>query len=57
MFINSGVSQLIEAEKNGRHLPDDILKYIFLNETAGISIKISLTFVPEDPINNIHWFR
>ena len=26
---------------------------IFLNENASISIKISLKFVPKDPINNI----
>ena len=43
--------QLIEAEKNGRHFPDDIFKCIFLNENVYISIKISLKFVPKDPIN------
>ena len=43
--------QLIEAEKNGRHFPDDIFKCIFLNENVFISIKISLKFVPKDPIN------
>ena len=37
----------------GRHFPDDIFKCIFLNENVLISIKISLQFVPEGPINNI----
>ena len=39
--------------QNGRHFPDDIFKCIFLDENAWISIKISLKFVPKDPINNI----
>ena len=43
---------LIEAETNGRHFADDI-KCIFWNENAWIPIKISLKFVPKDPINNI----
>ena len=37
----------------GRHFPDDIFKYILLNENVWISIKISLKFVPKGPINNI----
>ena len=37
--------------QNGRHFPDDILKWIFLNENVWISTKIS--FVPRGPINNI----
>ena len=39
--------------QNGRHFPDDIFKYIFLNENIWISIKISLKFVPKGPIDNI----
>ena len=39
--------------QNGRHLPDDIFKWIFVNENAWISIKISLKFVPKGQINNI----
>ena len=31
----------------GRHFADDPFKYIFLNETVRISIKISLKFVPK----------
>ena len=30
-----------------------IFKCIFLNENVGISIKISLKFVPKGPINDI----
>ena len=39
--------------QNSRHFADDIFKCIFLNENAWISIKISLKFVPESPINNV----
>ena len=38
---------------NGRHFSDDIVKWIFLNENVWIPIKISLKFVPHDPINNM----
>ena len=36
-----------------RHFPDDIFQCISSNENVWISIKISLKFVPQDPINNI----
>ena len=39
--------------RNGRHFSDDIFKCIFLSENVSITIKISLTFVPKGPINNI----
>ena len=39
--------------QNGHHFPDDIFKWIFLNENVWISINVSLKFVPGDPINNI----
>ena len=39
--------------QNGRHFPDDIFKWIFLNENVWILINISLKFVPKGPINNI----
>ena len=35
------------------HFADDIFKCIFLNENVWISIKISLKFVPQGPIDNI----
>ena len=38
--------------QNGRHFADDTFKGIFLNENERISIKISLKFVPKDPIDN-----
>ena len=43
----------LRPRQNGRHFPDDIFKCIFLNENVWISIKVSLTFVPKGPINNI----
>ena len=43
----------LRTTQNGRHFPDDIFKYIFLNENVWISIKISLKFVPKGPIDNI----
>ena len=37
-----------------RHdFPHDIFKRIFLNENIRISMKISMKFIPEGPINNI----
>ena len=47
-FINT-----LRPRQNGRHFADDTFKRIFLNENVRISIKISLKFVPEGPINNI----
>ena len=43
----------LRPKQNGRQFPDEIFKYIFLNENVWISIKISLKFVPKGPINNI----
>ena len=42
----------MRPRQNGRHFPDDILKWIFLNENVWISIEISLKFVPKGQINN-----
>ena len=39
--------------QNSRRFADDTLKRFFLNENVFILIKISLKFVPKDPINNI----
>ena len=58
-FIMLGELHLIESIntlrlwQNGRHFADDISKCILLNENVWISLKISLKFVPEVPINNI----
>ena len=43
----------LRPRQNGRHFPDDIFKYNFLNENIRISIKISLKFVPKGSITNI----
>ena len=40
-------------DKMAAIFPDDIFKWIFLNENVWISINISLNFVPRGPINNI----
>ena len=50
---NSLIFNTLRPRQNGRHFPDDILKWIFLNENLWISITISLKFVPRGPINNI----
>ena len=42
----------LRPRQDGRHFPD-IFKRIFLNENIWIRIKISLKFVPKDPINSI----
>ena len=39
--------------QNGSHYTDNIFKCILLNQNVKISIKISLKFVPKDPIDNI----
>ena len=39
--------------QNGRHFPDDIFKWIFLNENGSVLIDISLKFVHNGQINNI----
>ena len=43
----------LRPRQNGRHFADDIFKCLFVNENVRISIKISLKFVPNGPINNI----
>ena len=43
----------LRPRQNGRHFPDDIFKYILLNENVWILLKISLKFVPKGPIDNI----
>ena len=47
------LTNTLRPRQNGGHFPDDILKWIFLNENVLISIKISLNFVPEGLIYNI----
>ena len=51
-FYSSEINTL-RPRQDGCHFPDDIFKWIFLNEIIWIAIKISLKFVPSGPINNI----
>ena len=41
MYV-TGRYNTLRPRQNGRHFPDDIVKWIFLNENACISIKISI---------------
>ena len=43
----------LRQRQDGHHFPDDIFKWIFLNENVWMSINISLKFVPKGQINNI----
>ena len=43
----------LRPKQHGRLFPDDILKWIFLNQTVRISIRIALKFVPRSLFNNI----
>ena len=51
--VSSFLINTLRPRQNGRFLPDDILKWIFLNENVWILIRISLKFVPRGPSNNI----
>ena len=53
IWIISWDLNTLRPRQNGRHFPEDIFKWIFLNESVWISINISLKFVPRGPINNI----
>ena len=55
-FCNSTRTVIINTLRpgqDGRNFPDDIFKWIFLNENIWILIQISLKFVPMGPITNI----
>ena len=43
----------LRPRQNGRRFADYIFKFIFLNKNVWISLKISLKFVPNGPMNNI----
>ena len=53
IHIFQGYFNTLRPRQDGRHFPDDVFKWIFLNENVWISINISLKFVPRVPINNI----
>ena len=44
--FDAEVFNTLRPRQNGRHFPDDIFTWIFLNENVWIAIKISLKFVP-----------
>ena len=52
-MLNYNSMNTLRPRQNGRHFPDDIFTWIFLNENVSISIKTSLKFVPKGPIDNI----
>ena len=54
MHIHINVERLthLPLDKMVVMLADDIFKCIFLNEKFGIVIRISLKFIPKDPIDN-----
>ena len=48
----------MRPRQNGRHFPDDIFKWIFVNKNVWVSINISLKFVPRVKLTILqHWFR
>ena len=51
-FMYRFLLNTLRPRQNGRRFADDTFKRIVLNENIRISIKISLKFVPKDPINN-----
>ena len=51
-LCTDGINTL-RPRQNCSHFADDTFKHIFVNENVRISIKISLKFVPNGPINNI----
>ena len=53
VFLALYVLNSLRLRQNGCHFPDNIFKCIFLNENVRILIKISLKFIPKNPINNI----
>ena len=53
LSITPTTVKTLRPRENGRHFADDIFKCIFVNGNFWIPIKISLKFVPKDPINNI----
>ena len=52
-MVKTAVSSSLNTRQDDRHFPDDIFKYILLNENMRLSIKTSLKFVPKGPIDNI----
>ena len=43
----------LRLRQNGRHIADDIFKFISLNENGWILIKSTMKFISKGPVNNI----
>ena len=56
-MIADVIFNTLRRRQNGHHFPDDIFKWIFLNENVWISINTSLMFAPRCPIKNIQTFQ
>ena len=52
-FLPNSMLTHLRPRQNSCHFPDDIFKWIFLNEKLWILIKMSLKFIPRDLVNNI----
>ena len=52
MDAPEGMIKHIEAELNGRHLADDVLKCTLFDENVWIPIQIALRFAPKGPNHN-----
>ena len=50
-WSSNQVFNTLSQRQTGPYFPDDIFKSIFLHESCGIFINISLKFVPNDQIN------
>ena len=51
VIIGAVIGLLLSPGQNGRDFADDIFKCIFVNEKFCISIRISLKFVPNGPVD------
>ena len=51
--LGSGIIDKLRPRQDSRHFPDDIFKWIFLDENVWISINISLKFILNGSIDNI----
>ena len=50
---NAPLLNTLRPKQNGRHVADDMFKYIFLNENVWIPIKMSLKFVAKGLVDSI----
>ena len=53
LLVECSLINILRPRQNGRLFQDGILKWIFLNQSERIAIKILLIFLPRVPINSI----